>query len=221
MLFWPLFALMTGVAVFAVLWPLGRVRPRPAGSEADLAVYRDQLAEIERDRARGLLPESEAEAARVEVSRRLLAAGDSALLFALDEILERADFLSVGSNDLVQFLFAADRGNARVADRFDALSPPVLRALKSIVDAGRAHDKQIALCGELASRPLEAMALVALGFRKLSVSAAAIGPVKAMIMGLDVAKAEKALALALAEAQGRRTVRGKLESFAVEHDVPV
>jgi len=144
-----------------------------------------------------------------------------ALLFALDEILKRADFLSVGSNDLVQFLFAADRGNARVASRFDALSPPVLRALKSIADAGRAHDKPITLCGELASRPLEAMALIALGFRTLSVSAAAIGPVKAMILGLDVGKAEKMLAPVLVERDGDRTVRERLEAFAAEHGVPV
>jgi phosphotransferase system enzyme I (PtsP) len=144
-----------------------------------------------------------------------------ALLFALDEILKRADFLSVGSNDLVQFLFAADRGNARVADRFDALSPPVLRALKSIADAGKVHDKPITLCGELASRPLEAMALIALGFRALSVSAAAIGPVKAMILGLDVGKAEKMLAPVLVERDGDRTVRERLEAFAAEHGVPV
>lgn len=77
MLFWPLFALMTGAAIFAVLWPLGRARPLAASAnEADLAVYRDQLGEIERDRARGVLPEREAEAARTEVSRRLLAAAD-------------------------------------------------------------------------------------------------------------------------------------------------
>jgi phosphotransferase system enzyme I (PtsP) len=144
-----------------------------------------------------------------------------ALLFALDEILKRADFLSVGSNDLVQFMFAADRGNARVAGRFDALSPPVLRALKAIADAGKAHDKPITLCGELASRPLEAMALLALGFRTLSVSAAAIGPVKAMIMGLDVGQAQKMLAPVLAERDGRRTVREQLEAFAAEHGVPV
>ncbi|MCC6946968.1 MAG: c-type cytochrome biogenesis protein CcmI [Bradyrhizobiaceae bacterium] len=77
MLFWLLFALMTGAAVLAVLWPLGRRRAQLAGGrEADLAVYRDQLAEIERDRARGVLPESEAEAARIEVSRRVLALAD-------------------------------------------------------------------------------------------------------------------------------------------------
>ncbi len=75
MLFWPMMALMTGAAILAVLWPLGRKRASVSAREADLAVYRDQLAEIERDRARGVLPENEAEAARIEVSRRLLAAG--------------------------------------------------------------------------------------------------------------------------------------------------
>ena len=74
------------------------------------------------------------------------------LLYQLDELLERVDFLSVGSNDLVQFFYAADRGNARVADRFDPLSAPVLRALKAIVDKGRAHGKPVTLCGELASQ---------------------------------------------------------------------
>jgi phosphotransferase system enzyme I (PtsP) len=144
-----------------------------------------------------------------------------ALLFALDEMLERADFLSVGSNDLVQFMFAADRGNARVADRFDALSPPVLRALKSVADAGRAHDKPITLCGELASRPLEAMALIALGYRKLSVSAAAIGPVKAMVLSLDVGAAEKVLAPMLEVHKNGRSIRETLQAFAAETGVPV
>ncbi len=76
MLFWTLLALMTAAAVFAVLWPLSRT-PKLAGETAGLAVYRDQLAEIESDRARGVLPESEAEAARIEVSRRLLNAAPS------------------------------------------------------------------------------------------------------------------------------------------------
>jgi phosphotransferase system, enzyme I, PtsP len=144
-----------------------------------------------------------------------------ALLFALDEVLERVDFLSVGSNDLVQFLFAADRGNARVADRFDALSAPVLRALKAVADAGAAHDKPITLCGELASRPLEAMALIALGYRMLSVSAAAIGPVKAMVLGLDVGAAEKVLAPMLTAQKSGMTIRERLQAFAAETGVPV
>jgi cytochrome c-type biogenesis protein CcmH len=78
MLFWLIFALMTGAAIFAVLWPLSRSRKFASEREADIAVYRDQLAELERDRARGLLAASEAEAARIEVSRRLIAADDAA-----------------------------------------------------------------------------------------------------------------------------------------------
>jgi phosphotransferase system enzyme I (PtsP) len=143
------------------------------------------------------------------------------LLFVLNDILERADFLSVGSNDLVQFLFAADRGNARVSGRFDPLSAPVLRALKSVVDAGRTHGKPVTLCGELASRPLEALALAALGYRALSVSAAAIGPVKAMLLALDVGAARKALEPMLTERAGTQSIRERLQSFAVESGVPV
>ncbi len=141
------------------------------------------------------------------------------LLFALDEILERADFLSVGSNDLVQFLFAADRGNAQVAKRFDALSAPGLRALKMIADACKKHGKPFTLCGELAAKPLEAMALIALGFRSLSLSPAMIGPVKAMVLALDAAGAEKALLPALS---GEGTsAREKLRVFAADTGVPV
>src|SRR5208337_3492247 len=84
------------------------------------------------------------------------------ILFQLDELLERVDFLSVGSNDLMQFFYAVDRGNARVSDRFDPLSAPMLRALKTIADKGRAHGKPVSLCGELASHPLGAMALIGL-----------------------------------------------------------
>src|SRR5262249_11427666 len=101
------------------------------------------------------------------------------LLFQLDELMPKVDFLSVGSNDLVQFLYAVDRGNNRVADRFDPLSAPVLRALKLIVDKGKAAGKPVTLCGELASKPIGAMALVALGYQGLSLTATSLGPVKA------------------------------------------
>jgi phosphotransferase system enzyme I (PtsP) len=143
------------------------------------------------------------------------------LLFVLDEILQRADFLSVGSNDLVQFLFAADRGNARVSGRFDPLSAPVLRALKSVVDAGKAHGKPVTLCGELASRPLEALALAAIGYRALSVSAPAIGPVKAMLLALDIGAARKALEPMLTEKTGSQSIRERLQSFAAGAGVPL
>jgi len=140
------------------------------------------------------------------------------LLFALDELLERADFLSVGSNDLIQFLFAADRGNAQVANRFDPLSPPSLRVLKMIADKCKTHGKPFTLCGELAAKPLDAMALIALGFRSLSLSPAMIGPVKAMVLALDAGAAAKAIEPLM---EGGASGREKLRAFAQEAGIPV
>ena len=136
------------------------------------------------------------------------------LLFQLDELLERADFISVGSNDLVQFLYAADRGNSLVASRFDPISAPVLRALKDIVDKGRIHGKPVGLCGELASKPIGALALVALGYRLLSLTATAVGPVKALLLDLDAAKARSVLLPLLDAPSKGASLREKLESFA-------
>ena len=111
-----------------------------------------------------------------------------AILMDLDGLMSKVDFVSVGSNDLMQFLFAADRGNARVSNRYDALSVAALRALRMIVEAGIRHEKPVTLCGEMAGRPLECMALIGLGYRSLSVSPASIGPAKAMIRSLDAAR---------------------------------
>jgi phosphotransferase system, enzyme I, PtsP len=113
------------------------------------------------------------------------------ILWQLDEILARVDFVSVGSNDLVQYLTAADRDNKRVSTRFDPLSAPILRALKLITDKARETRTPVTLCGEIGGRPLEALALVALGYRGLSMTASAIGPVKAMILALDAGEAER------------------------------
>ena len=136
------------------------------------------------------------------------------LLFQLDELLERVDFLSVGSNDLMQFLYAADRGNAHVAGRFDPLSTPVLRVLKDIVDKGKKHGKPVALCGELASQPIGALALAILGYRALSLSPSAVGPVKALLLDLDCRKGEKEILPLLDQPIGSVSIRHKLESFA-------
>src|SRR5262245_50873796 len=135
------------------------------------------------------------------------------LLYQLDELYSRVDFLSVGSNDLVQLLYAADRGNTRVADRFDAISTPVLRALKDIVDKGRAHDKPVTLCGELASKPIGALALAALGYRSLSLAPSAMGPVKSMLRELDLRKAEQVVLSMLEKPVGSIVIREQLESF--------
>jgi len=136
------------------------------------------------------------------------------LLFQLDELLERVDFLSVGSNDLMQFLYAADRGNPRVSDRFDTLSAPVLRALKDIADKAKKHGKPVALCGELASQTIGALALAILGYRTLSLSPSAIGPVKALLLELDIRKGEAVLLPCLEQPVGSVSIRDKLESFA-------
>ncbi|MDC7784931.1 phosphoenolpyruvate--protein phosphotransferase [Rhodoplanes sp. TEM] len=148
---------------------------------------------------------------RVEVGTMLEV---PALLFQLDELLERVDFLSVGSNDLLQFLFAADRGNARVANRFDPLSVPVLRVLKMIVDRADAHGKSVTLCGELASKPIGALALVALGYRAFSLLPSAVGPVKAMLLDLDAGKVERLVASLMTLPLGSASVRAKLTAFA-------
>jgi phosphotransferase system enzyme I (PtsP) len=144
-----------------------------------------------------------------------------ALLFQLDELLDRVDFLSVGSNDLVQFFYAVDRGNARVAARFDELSPPVLRALKQIADRARAHNKPVTLCGELASHPLGALALVGLGYRSLSLVPSAIGPVKAMLLETDAAKAQALVDTLIAKPDGSASVRDKLAAFAASEGLPI
>jgi phosphotransferase system enzyme I (PtsP) len=124
---------------------------------------------------------------RVEPKRLMVGAMIEvpALLWQLDRLLPLADFASVGSNDLMQFLFAADRGNMRVAERFDSLNPAALKALRDIVEAAKKYDVPLTLCGEMAGRPIEAMALVALGFRSVSMAPASVGPVKAMILSLD------------------------------------
>ena len=139
------------------------------------------------------------------------------LLYQLDELLEHADFLSVGSNDLVQFLYAVDRGNPRVSGRFDPLSAPVLRALKYIADKGRAHGKPVTLCGELASQPIGALALVAIGYRALSVTPSAVGPVKAMLLDLDCRKTAAFLCSLVEKSSGGVQIRAQLEKFAADH----
>jgi phosphotransferase system enzyme I (PtsP) len=135
------------------------------------------------------------------------------LLFQLDELIPKVDFLSVGSNDLVQFLYAADRGNRRVADRFDPISGPVLRALKDVADRGRAAGKPVTLCGELASSPIGALALVALGYRALSLTPSALGAVKAMLLDLNAKKAEELLH-PMVEKPAGIPIRKRLEEFA-------
>jgi phosphotransferase system enzyme I (PtsP) len=143
------------------------------------------------------------------------------LLWELDTLAARADFLSVGSNDLVQYLYAADRDNTRVAKRYDPLSTPVLRALERIADAGRRAGKTVTLCGEMGGRPLEALALLAIGYRSLSMSPSSIGPVKAMILAANLDEAQVFVATLLAEEDGAPSLREKLREFALAREIPI
>ena len=168
-------------------------------------------AEMNRERRSGRdLPVSVSVGAMIEVP---------ALIWQLDALMRRADFVSVGSNDLLQFLFAADRDNQKVAARYDVLSPSVLAMAAHIVDAARGSACPLTFCGEMAGRPLEAMALIGLGFRSLSVAPSAVGPVKAMLRSSELAPLESYVR-SLAGLPDR-SVRGRLRAYAVDHGISV
>jgi phosphotransferase system enzyme I (PtsP) len=144
-----------------------------------------------------------------------------ALLFALDGLTREVDFISVGSNDLLQFITATDRGNTRVSGRFDPLSRPFLRALRQIVRTADNAGLPVTLCGEMAGNPLAAMALIGLGYRSLSMSAAAIGPVKAMTHALPVAALAETLDTMLDDRGSGDDLRGMLAAFAEREAIPL
>jgi phosphotransferase system enzyme I (PtsP) len=137
----------------------------------------------------------------------------------LDQLLPRVDFISVGTNDLTQFLFAADRSDPRLAQRYDWLSPAILRFLKRILDQARSAGVPVRICGEMAGRPLEAMALVGLGAENFSITPAAVGPVKAMVRSLDAAAIRTRMGQLLAKPP--RDMRKALGDWARRHSVVV
>src|SRR6476619_123916 len=137
----------------------------------------------------------------------------------LDQLLPRVDFLSVGTNDLTQFLFAADRSDPRLAQRYDWLSPAILRFLKRVLDAARAHDVPLRICGEMAGRPLEAMALIGLGAENFSITPAGVGPIKAMVRSLDAAAIRSRMDQLLAKPP--KDMRKALADWARRHFVTI
>jgi phosphotransferase system enzyme I (PtsP) len=141
------------------------------------------------------------------------------LLYELDALFPRVDFVSVGSNDLLQYFFAADRNNARVAGRYDPLSAAALRALGSIADAAKRHGRPLSLCGEMAGRTLEAMALIGLGYRSISMSPAALGPAKSMVLSLNAGALQRWLESKMRNGEGN--LRAQLKRFAEEQGVEI
>ncbi|MDH3229207.1 MAG: phosphoenolpyruvate--protein phosphotransferase [Alphaproteobacteria bacterium] len=165
--------------------------------------------ELARAAARGeSLPESVAAGCMLEVP---------SLLFQLPQLAECTDFLAVGSNDLLQFLYASDRGNIAVSGRYDILSTASLRMLRTVVEACDAATVPVSVCGEMAGQPLEAMALVGLGFRSLSMASSSIGSTRTMIRSLDVASLSDFLDSHLSGPS--YSLRSKLCAYARDHGV--
>ena len=109
-----------------------------------------------------------------------------ALAFMLPQLMRSADFVSIGSNDLLSLAFAVDRTNPRVAKRYDNLNPASLTLIRLIVQSAAENSGDLSLCGEMAGRPLDAMALLGLGIRTLSMQPGQIGPIKMMIRSLNL-----------------------------------
>lgn len=140
------------------------------------------------------------------------------LVYADDRLYREADFVSVGGNDLLQFFFAADRENERVRTRYDVLSLCFLRMLRQVTERCARLGTPLSFCGEAAGRPLEALALAAIGFRELSMRPAAIGPVKRALIAADLSEAQAVLAEA--ERAGAGSARTVLRAWATDRGLP-
>jgi len=142
-----------------------------------------------------------------------------AILWQLPALMKRVDFVSIGSNDLLQFIFACDRGSQRVSDRYDTLSPEVLKIVKSVVEAADKAGVDAGFCGEMASKPIEAMALIGVGVRSFSMPPSSIGPVKAMIRSLNIENLTKYCDILCNSSESG--VRSMLEKYAKDNNVAV
>ena len=143
------------------------------------------------------------------------------LLFELDQIMPESDFISIGSNDLVQFLTAADRANPRVSKAYDPIALPRLRAIRLVVEAATRHNKPVTMCGELAGKPMEALALMAIGMTRLSMSPASVGPIKEMILNVELKPIQAAVAAALGDGADGVSIRQLLTEWVEKQNLPM
>lgn len=194
-----------------------------AGSGRRLDIMFPMIAEVAEFQAAKniLLSEAKRLASRGVAMPRLLRVGTMlevpSLAFQLPALLQLVDFVSIGSNDLMQFLFASDRGNPRLAGRYDPMSPPALSFIRDVAKACNAVKVPIAVCGEMAGHPIEAMALIGIGVTHLSMTATAVGPVKMMVRSLDAGALGRYMARLLN--RGDHSIRGQLMNFAKDHDI--
>jgi phosphotransferase system enzyme I (PtsP) len=194
-----------------------------AGSGRRLDIMFPMIAEVAEFKAAKLILMSEAKrlATRGVAMPKLLRVGTMlevpSLAFQLPALLQVVDFVSIGSNDLMQFLFASDRGNPRLAGRYDPLSPGALSFIRDVAKACAAAKIPLAVCGEMAGHPVEAMALIGIGVTQLSMTATAIGPVKTMTRSLDAGALGRYMARLLDLPD--HSLRGRLMNFAQDHGI--
>lgn len=141
------------------------------------------------------------------------------VIYQLDEILKSADFISIGTNDLSQFIFACDRGNPRLSSRYDVLSVPFLRVMKEILTKANNANVLCSVCGEMASNPIESLALVGLGYTNLSSSGASFARVKSMIRSTNVEEIKDYMDTILQSCN--ENIRAGLISYAYDHAIEI
>ncbi len=180
---------------------------------AEVAEFKTALRVLEMERAR--MDRYNAEApAKLFVGAMLEVPG---LVWQLDALLPLTDFLSIGSNDLFQFMFATDRGSPRVSDRYDVLSPGMLAVIRDVVGRCYSAGVPVSLCGEMAGRPIEAMALLGLGIRSLSLSPSLFGAVKAMTLTVNTEELRAYIDTLLTAPD--HSLRRKLSAYARDHGI--
>ncbi len=185
--------------------------PMIASLEEFLDAKETLLLEYEKEKRKGqTVPKSVKVGLMIEVP---------SVIFQLDEILKHADFVSVGTNDLAQFIFACDRGNPRITDRYDVLSAPFLKVLREIIKKADKANVPCSVCGEMASNPIEAMVLIGLGYKKLSVAGSAYSGIKNMIRSLNAQDITDYVQFLLKSS--KRTLRPQLLSYAVDHAIAI
>jgi phosphotransferase system enzyme I (PtsP) len=143
-----------------------------------------------------------------------------ALAETLDMIAPRLSFLSIGTNDLTQFLFAADRSNPKLAERYDWLSISIMRFLRRVQASLVGHSVDVTVCGEMGGRRLEALALMGIGIRRLSITPASVGPIKELVRKVDLAEISEAMAgwLSAPPPSLREVLTGWAEARGIEID---
>ncbi len=174
--------------------------------DAAKAVFDAQLAFL-RSR-RKVLPEQIRYGVMLEVP---------ALAEMLDVLAPKLSFVSIGTNDLTQFLFAADRSNPKLAERYDWLNPSILRFIRRVVRTLAGQQIDITVCGEMGGRPLEALALTGIGIRRLSITPASVGPHKAMFRKIDTRELAEQMEQWLNEPVS--DLRGALTEWADEREI--